>query len=94
MSRWWSFLRFRRRQEELDEEIQAHLAMARQDRIDRGETRQEAEANVLREFGNVTAVREVTREMWGWSWLKRSCRICAARYAVSCGVRGSQWSRF
>lgn len=63
----WSFLPSRRRQTELDEEIQAHLAMARQERIDRGETPQEAETNVLREFGNVAAVKEVTREMWGWS---------------------------
>jgi len=67
MNRWWSFLPTRRREKELEDEIQAHLAMARQDRIDRGEAPREAETNVLREFGNVTVVKEVTREMWGWS---------------------------
>jgi len=70
MKRWWSFLPTRRREKELEEEIQAHLAMARQDRIERGETQEEADSNVLREFGNLTAVKEVTRQMWGWSTLE------------------------
>lgn len=59
----------RRREEELDEELQAHLQMAVQERVERGETREEAEAAVRREFGNVGLVKEATREMWGWVWL-------------------------
>jgi putative ABC transport system permease protein len=54
----------RRRQEELDEEIRAHLEMAIRDRMARGETREEAERAARREFGDVTTVREVTGDMW------------------------------
>jgi len=85
MSRWWSLLPSRRREKELEEEIQAHLSMARQDRIDRGETPHEAEANARREFGNLTSVKEVTREMWGWSALDAFLRDL--RYAARALMR-------
>jgi predicted permease len=61
----------RRREEELDEEIRGHLRMAVRDRVERGETPEEAEAAALREFGNVGLVKEVTREMWGRLWLRQ-----------------------
>jgi predicted permease len=60
----------KRRDQELDEEIRAHLAMAIRERIERGEDPAEAEANARREFGNATLVKEVTRDMWGWRWLE------------------------
>ena len=41
------------------------------DRIERGETPDEARLNALREFGNVVLVKEVTRGMWGWASLER-----------------------
>ena len=56
---------------EVGEEIQAHLAMAIEERIARGESRAEAEANARREFGNVGHVQEVSREMSGSLWLER-----------------------
>lgn len=61
----------RRQDEELQDELQSHLAMAIRDRMDRGESRSQAEAAVRREFGNVLLVKEVTREMWGWASLER-----------------------
>ncbi|HJQ26105.1 MAG TPA: ABC transporter permease [Blastocatellia bacterium] len=61
----------RRRDEELDEEIRAHLEMAVRERMERGETAEQARRAVLREFGNVGLVKEVTREMWGWGWLEQ-----------------------
>ena len=64
----------RRRDRELDDELQAHLRMAIADRIDRGETPEEAAAAARREFGNVGLVREVARDMWGWGWLERLVR--------------------
>ena len=67
-------MRFRRRNEDLDEEIRAHLAMAIQDRIDRGESPAEAERNARREFGNPVLVKEVTRDMWSWTALERSVK--------------------
>lgn len=60
----------RRKDEELDAEIQQHLDEALRDRMERGETPDEARANALREFGSVGLVKEVTREMWGWVWLE------------------------
>jgi predicted permease len=59
------------REKELDEELRSHLRMAVQDRVERGESLEEAEAAVRREFGNVGLVKEVTREMWGWVWLEQ-----------------------
>ena len=56
--------RRQRRDEELEEEIQAHLEMAKRDRMERGEKVDEAQAAARREFGNVGLVKEVTREMW------------------------------
>jgi predicted permease len=44
--------------------------MAIHDRLDRGESRQEARESVRREFGNVGLVKEVTRDMWGWRSLE------------------------
>jgi predicted permease len=45
--------------------------MAVRERIERGETPEDAEAAVQHEFGNVGLVKEVTREMWGWVWLEQ-----------------------
>ena len=61
----------RRRDEELEEEIRGHLRMAIRDRVERGETPEQAEAAARREFGNEALVKEVTREMWGWVWLRQ-----------------------
>jgi putative ABC transport system permease protein len=68
---WWPLFSRRRRERELDEEIQAHLAMAKRDRTERGESPQSAELAARRELGNRTLVQEVTREMWGWISLER-----------------------
>jgi putative ABC transport system permease protein len=63
--------RRQRREEELEEEIQAHLEMAKRDRMERGETADEAQESARREFGNIGLVKEMTREMWGWRWLEQ-----------------------
>src|SRR5215213_7996500 len=60
-----------RRDEELDEEIRGHLRMAIRDRVERGETPEQAEAAARREFGNVGLVKEVTRGVWGGAWLRQ-----------------------
>ena len=61
---------FGNRKRSLDEEIQTHIRMAIQDRIDRGEKPDEARAGAMREFGNVSLVKEVTRKTWGWLHLE------------------------
>ena len=59
------------RNRRLREEIESHLRMAVRDRMERGESAAEAEANARREFGNQSLVEEVTRDMWSWTWLEQ-----------------------
>src|SRR5580693_149679 len=60
---------WRKRENELDREIQHHLRMAASERQERGASTHEAQAAARREFGNVHLVKEVTRDVWGWRWL-------------------------
>ncbi|HEX9636482.1 MAG TPA: ABC transporter permease [Acidobacteriota bacterium] len=60
-----------RQKQELDQEIRSHLEESIHERIERGASREQAEAAARREFGNVIAVTETTRDMWGWAWLDR-----------------------
>ncbi|MGH9795624.1 MAG: ADOP family duplicated permease [Candidatus Acidiferrales bacterium] len=70
----------RKQKEELDEELGGHLGAAVRERMERGETRAEAEAAARRQFGNVELVKEVTRDVWGWRWLDALVRDL--RYAL------------
>jgi predicted permease len=65
MSLWDWLLRGRQREQDLDQEVQAHLQIAARDRMEQGETAEQARSSAAREFGNVTLVKEVTRDMWG-----------------------------
>jgi len=71
MNLWRRFRRAHRPDEELNEEIRSHLAMAVQDRVERGETRAQAEQNARKELGNELLIKEVTRDMWGWTAVER-----------------------
>lgn len=51
---------------DLEQEIQFHLAEEARLLEGRGEGEQSARDAARREFGNVTLIKEVTREMWGW----------------------------
>jgi predicted permease len=66
----WPWRRSRKHRE-LEEEIRGHLAQSVQSRVATGESRDEAERAARLEFGNVTHIREVTREMWGWASFDR-----------------------
>jgi putative ABC transport system permease protein len=70
MSLWDWLFRRRRREEELDEEVQSHLRMAAQERMQQGEAAEQARTAALREFGNLALVKDVTRDMRGWGWLE------------------------
>jgi putative ABC transport system permease protein len=74
------FFPFRRRENDLDAEIAAHLQMAEQDRRDRGETAPQARSGARREFGSEALVKETTREMWRWNGLRSLARDL--RYAA------------
>jgi predicted permease len=58
------------RQEEFEQEIQSHLQMAADDRVERGESAEKAQQSVRREFGNVSLIQQVTRDQWAWFWFE------------------------
>ena len=61
----------RRRDSEIDEEIDSHLQMAIRDRIERGEEPRDARRRALIEFGNAALAREETRSVWTWIRLEQ-----------------------
>src|SRR5688500_3084851 len=56
---------------ELDAEMRTHIDQAIRERMERGDSPDDALSNAMREFGNVALVTEVTRSMWSWSFLER-----------------------
>ena len=68
------------RDDELDEEVRDHIKRETEELERSGMSRQEAEACARRAFGNVTLIKEVTREMWGWRSLERFAQD--TRYAL------------
>jgi len=73
-------LRLAKTDQDLDEEIRAHLAIHTRQRIDAGDAPEVARLNAAKDFGNVALVKEVTREMWTFTSLERLWQD--ARYAV------------
>jgi putative ABC transport system permease protein len=55
--------------DELDEEIRAHLALNIKERIEAGEDPEAARRAARREFGNVTLTRDSMRSVWRPRWL-------------------------
>ena len=68
--RWLARFR-RRRDEEIDEELESHLRMAIQDRIERGEPPDAARRRALAEFGSRTLAKEATRSVWTWTAIEQ-----------------------
>ena len=71
---WWDETRrrlaaLRRRDRfdrDLEEEMRSHLEMQAEENRDNGMAGEEARRAALRQFGNATALRETSREAWGW----------------------------
>lgn len=57
-------------EEDFKEEIRAHLAIARQEKIDDGVDSGEAHYAAIRDFGNVTRTVEAARRVWTPRWLE------------------------
>src|SRR5262245_844883 len=55
---------------DLADEIEAHIAIDAQQRIDRGVPPELAWSGARRDFGNELLVREVARDEWGWRWIE------------------------
>jgi predicted permease len=61
----------RRMLQGLDQDIRDHLDRETQDNIERGMSPEEARYAAVRKFGNVTLVKENTREVWILVWLEQ-----------------------
>src|SRR5690242_7654369 len=60
----------KRMMNDLDRDIEEHIAMETQDNIDRGMSPEEARYAALRKFGNVVRAKEETRAVWIVLWLE------------------------
>jgi hypothetical protein len=78
----WALWRRKRRNAELQEEIQAHLLLAAREGIESGQTEKEARHSARREFGNVAIAEEVTRDMWDGGGWQTSFKTSVMRFAV------------
>jgi hypothetical protein len=75
--------RRRQRDDELQEEIRSHLAMAAEDRIADGTDRASARLAAIKEFGNVTLTTDATRRIWSPWWIEAARDLLNdVRYAV------------
>jgi hypothetical protein len=63
--------RRKRMLQQLDDEIRDHIETETQDNIERGMSPEEARYAAVRKFGNVTRVKEDTREVWTSVWLEQ-----------------------
>jgi len=63
--------RRRRMLEDLEQDIRDHIELETRDNIERGMSPEEARYAALRKFGNVTRVKEETREIWSVVWLEQ-----------------------
>ncbi|MGA3326771.1 MAG: ABC transporter permease, partial [Terriglobia bacterium] len=55
---------------DLDDELQFHLAMREQKLQEQGVAAEEAHYAARRQFGNVTQLKETSRELWGFRWVE------------------------
>ncbi|MGO8790798.1 MAG: ADOP family duplicated permease [Terriglobia bacterium] len=72
MSRWARFFTHRKRMmDDLDQDIRDYIERETQDNIERGMPPEEARYAALRKFGNVTRIKEETRDIWSLVWLEQ-----------------------
>jgi predicted permease len=72
MTLWDRILRRRERMMDvLDQDIRDYIEQEKRDNIERGMPPEEARYAALRKFGNVTRIKEETREVWSFAWLEQ-----------------------
>jgi len=69
-------------EQDFQDEIRAHLAIAQQERTAEGEDEQSARYAALRDFGNVTRTTEAARSVW-------TPPACSRRSSASSSAAGS-----
>jgi ABC-type antimicrobial peptide transport system permease subunit len=65
-----TLIRRRQLDTDLEEEMRLHVELRTQQHIQAGVLPEQAGRVARRRFGNVTLLKEVSREMWGWRWLE------------------------
>lgn len=72
MGRWiWKWFSRKQEEDDLCEELRAHLAIETQQRLEAGESLQEASQAARRVFGATVRIQEDVRESWGWAGAER-----------------------
>jgi len=71
LSRCAAFFRTKRLNQDLDEEVRAHIAFAVDENLRRGMAKQEARMAALRAFGGVTQTKEAYRLQRGVPWFEQ-----------------------
>ena len=66
--KWWQI---RKRDADLERELRSDLELEEEEQRDSGESQEDSRYAARRAFGNVTLIRERTRETWGWAPLER-----------------------
>jgi putative ABC transport system permease protein len=57
--------------EELDQDLRDHIERETEDNLERGMSPEEARRAAMRKFGNLTRLKEETREIWTFVWLEQ-----------------------
>jgi predicted permease len=71
MNLWTRLFRQESVKSDLDAEIESHLAMAAEEKQERGADHETARWLARQEFGNVALIKDVTHELSGWAWFER-----------------------
>src|SRR5262245_50538870 len=70
-------------EEDFQDEIRAHLAIAADERMSSGAGRRDAQLDSLKDFGNLTLTTEAARQVWTPAWFEALREyVRDARYAV------------
>jgi len=69
---WRRFFHRQTTDADLEEELEAHLAIETKRLMESGQLRAQAEREARRQLGSQALVMELTREAWGWSGLARA----------------------
>jgi macrolide transport system ATP-binding/permease protein len=82
-----------KRDDDLQEEMRSHLAMAAQDRVADGADRETARLAALKEFGNVALTADAARRVWTPWWVDAvHDQVSDIRYAIRALVRNPVFS--
>ena len=63
--RWKALFRRKQAENDLEDEVNSHLAMEIRQRMERGESFADARANARKDLGNIPLIKDSTRDVWG-----------------------------